>query len=118
MSLNSKIIEKPWGKEEIIHTNKFYTLKKLIMNPLSRCSLQYHRKKIETIYVLSGSLYLTYGNSIKKLKVMKLDAGNFYTLRNKVIHRMATKYKKSIYLEASTSHLKDVVRLVDDYNRV
>ncbi len=30
---------------------------------------------------------------------------------------MFAKSKKSIYLEASTSDLKDVVRLSDDYNR-
>ncbi len=117
MKLKKKLIRKPWGAEEIIHTNKFYTLKKLMMNPYSRCSLQYHKKKIETIYVLTGPLFILHGNSIKTLKTKKLNTGNFYTLKNKEIHRMFAKSKKSIYLEASTSDLKDVVRLSDDYNR-
>ena len=31
---------------------------------------------------------------------------------------MFSKSKRSIYLEASTSDLKDLVRIEDDYNRV
>ena len=52
MKNKKKFLKKPWGSEEIIHTNKFYTVKKLVMNSYSRCSLQYHKKKIETIFVL------------------------------------------------------------------
>ncbi len=56
-----KKIKKPWGEEIIIENNKFYSLKKLTMNSNSRCSLQYHKKKIETIFVLEGSLYINIG---------------------------------------------------------
>ena len=43
--MNNKIIEKPWGHEELIELNDKYCLKKLLMKNGKRCSLQYHEKK-------------------------------------------------------------------------
>ena len=50
------LINKPWGKEEIIEKNKHYLLKKITMFKGHRCSLQYHNKKLETLFILSGEL--------------------------------------------------------------
>ena len=111
-------INKPWGYEELIELNDRYCLKKLYMKKNNRCSLQYHKKKIETIYVVDGPLFILHGKSLKNLKIKKLKTGEFFTLNKKEIHRMFSKSKRSIYLEASTSDLKDVVRIADDYNRV
>ena len=44
-----KIIEKPWGKEEVIEINDNYMMKKLTMWKGHRCSLQLHNYKKETI---------------------------------------------------------------------
>ena len=115
--MNKKIL-KPWGWEQILENNKNYTLKKLLMKKNCRCSLQFHKKKIETIYVLDGPLYVLIGKNLKKLKTVKLNKGQSITLKRFTIHRMFAKNKPSLYLEASTSQLKDVVRLSDDYNRV
>ena len=68
-----KKINKPWGWEKIIENNKHYTLKKLFMKKNCRCSLQFHKKKIETIYVLDGPLYLLVGKNLKKMKTIKLN---------------------------------------------
>ena len=57
------IIEKPWGKEEIIEINDSYMMKKLTMWAGHRCSVQYHNTKRETIYVLSGKLKIYSGKS-------------------------------------------------------
>ena len=51
-----KVIEKPWGREEVIEINDRYMVKKLTMFEGKKCSLQYHNYKKETIYVLSGKL--------------------------------------------------------------
>ena len=51
-----KKIIKPWGYEQIIEINNKYLLKKLYMKKNHRCSLQFHKKKKETIYVLNGKL--------------------------------------------------------------
>ena len=59
---NNKIF-KPWGFEVLLEKNNIYVLKKLFMKKNHRCSLQYHKKKLETIYVLSGILEISFGKS-------------------------------------------------------
>ncbi len=44
-----QVIEKPWGREEVVELNDKYMVKKLTMWAGHRCSLQYHNLKKETI---------------------------------------------------------------------
>ena len=81
-----------------------------------KCSLQYHNKKVETIYVLSGKVKLTI--KIRKKTYTKILKKNFcLTIKPKTIHRMEAMIDSN-YLEASSPYLKDVVRLEDDYKRI
>ena len=111
-----KTIIKPWGKEELIEHNNRYVLKKLFMNKGHRCSLQYHEKKHETIYVLNGKLKISSGDSVNKLDEKIYYQNDFIVLIPGIIHRMEA-IEDSIYLEASTPELDDVIRLSDDYVR-
>ncbi len=110
-------IKKPWGCEELIEVNEKYMLKRLTMLKGSRCSLQYHEYKIETVYVLSGSLKITFGHDITSLDSKILISGDSFTIPSGLIHRMEG-LSTSIYLEASTPELDDVIRLQDDFNRL
>ena len=114
--MKNKIIKKPWGSEELILLNKKYCLKKLKMKKGHRCSLQYHNKKHETIYVLKGSLKIYLGKNKNKLRSRIYKKDQTLVLPPKMVHRMEA-ITNSVYLEASTPQLKDVVRLSDDYNR-
>lgn len=105
------IIEKPWGREEILLKSDDYVVKKLVMKAGHACSLQYHNLKHESFYVLSGKFKFTCNDSILELK-----AGDFFDLPPKMIHRMEA-LEDGEYLECSTNHLDDVVRLQDNYNR-
>ena len=109
------IIEKPWGHEELIEHNERYVLKKLKMKKGCRCSLQYHEQKKETIYVLDGILKITLGSDEDLVDKLFLP-GQSVTIDPGVIHRMEA-METSLYLEASTSELEDVVRIEDDYLR-
>lgn len=111
-----KIIEKPWGKEEVIEINDRYMMKKLTMNKGHCCSLQYHKVKCETIYMLSGQLRIYYGSSQDKLESRIFFPGETITLIPGIVHRMEG-IEDSIYLEASTPEMDDVVRLADNYKR-
>ena len=111
-----KTIIKPWGKEELIEQNGRYVLKKLFMNKGHRCSLQYHKKKHETIYVLQGMLKIYSGVEIDKLSEKIYLVNETISLEPGIIHRMEA-VEDSIYLEASTPELDDVVRISDDYAR-
>ena len=114
--MKKKIIKKTWGYEELISHNKKYVLKKLFMKKGHRCSLQYHKKKHETIYVLTGSLKIHIGKNMKNLKKKILKKNQSIIIKPYMVHRMEG-ILNSIYLEASTSQLKDVVRISDDYGR-
>ena len=111
-----KRIEKPWGREEILEINDLYLVKKLTMRQGHRCSLQYHRVKRETLFVLSGRLRVDWGPAAERLESRVLEPGDDLTLVPGVVHRMEA-VTESVYLEASTPELDDVVRLVDDYQR-
>lgn len=110
------VIEKPWGKEEIIEINDRYMVKKLTMWAEHRCSLQYHEKKCETIYVLSGLLRIYQGPVVDRLESQLYRPNDSITLVPGVVHRMEA-VEDAVYLEASTPEMDDVVRLVDDYQR-
>jgi mannose-6-phosphate isomerase-like protein (cupin superfamily) len=111
------IIEKPWGREEVVEINDRYMVKKLTMWAGHRCSLQYHNNKKETIYVLSGVLKIIQGTHEDSLEDKLYRAGDAITIPPGVIHRMEG-VEDTVYLEASTPEMDDVVRLVDDYKRV
>ncbi len=83
-----KIIEKPWGKEEILELNEKYMLKRLTMFKNKRCSLQYHNKKKETIYILSGELRILQGITKDSLISKTYKEGEVVTIPPEVVHRM------------------------------
>ncbi|AQL29797.1 MULTISPECIES: cupin [unclassified Prochlorococcus] len=112
-----KIINKPWGKEEVLEINDKYMLKKLTMYAGKKCSLQYHNYKKETIYILSGKLRIYKGENENELDSEIYLKGESITLNPGQIHRMEG-VEDSVYLEASTPEMDDVVRILDDYNRI
>lgn len=117
------IIKKPWGQEEILETNEFYTVKRLTMFDKCQCSKQYHNNKKETIYVVYGMLTLYLENSDS---VFLLDPGNSWTIEPKQIHRMAAKnevlqkVKNNWYLPISKSESastdRGIATIFDKYN--
>ena len=111
-----QIIDKPWGREEVIEINERYMMKKLTMLKGHRCSLQYHNIKRETIYILSGQLRIYTGATKDLLESRVYLPHETITLVPGVVHRMEA-VEDSVYLEASTPEMEDVVRLVDDYKR-
>ena len=111
-----QVIEKPWGREEIVELNSKYMVKRLTMWKGHRCSLQYHNVKHETIYVLSGRLRILHGPSQEELVHLDIEPGGSLTLPTRVVHRMEA-IEDCVYLEASTPEMEDVVRLTDDYQR-
>ena len=108
-----EIVEKPWGKEELLEINESYVVKRLTMNKGHQCSLQYHEKKHETIYVVQGELHILIGEEWKIY-----FPGEFVALPPNTIHRMRAVESNAVYLESSTTELDDVVRLEDDYRKI
>ncbi len=105
---------KPWGYEELLEQNDKYVLKRIVMNKGHKCSLQYHEKKTETIYVISGGPLRI---SINNLEYDKHYQSCPITINPLEVHRMEA-IEDCVYLEVSTPELEDVVRIEDDYGRI
>lgn len=117
--MNPKIVEKPWGHEEIWgDVPGKYLGKTLHINMKNRLSLQYHKIKEETIYVIRGVLTLSVRKDMASAeKLQKLGPGQFYHIPAGTIHRFSAENGDVVIAEVSTHHLNDVVRIEDDYNR-
>lgn len=114
-----RLVQKPWGHEEIWAETNNYVGKVLFINPGHRLSRQYHNLKEETFRVLSGVLLLEIGQG-EDLFCFYMTPGMTYHCPPGTIHRMcceANEKEPVQVLEVSTNHLDDVVRLEDDYKR-
>ena len=116
MKLTTLRVDKPWGYELIWADTELYVGKLLHVKAGEALSLQFHREKDETIYILSGCVRMEAGPSPGDLEAVELRAGDAMRLRPGTVHRMEA-LQESDVLEASTPHLHDLVRLEDRYGR-
>jgi mannose-6-phosphate isomerase len=110
-----KRVNKPWGYELIwAHTDR-YVGKVLHINAGHALSVQYHDRKDETIYLLSGQM--KYWVKLRdELEDVRLDQGDAFRITPGTVHYMEAITDCDI-LEVSTPELDDVVRLEDRYGR-
>ena len=110
-----KRVPKPWGYEIIwAHTDR-YVGKVLHINAGHALSMQYHERKDETVYLLSGEMryWVKLGD---ELQDVRLSEGDAFRITPGTVHYMEAITDCDI-LEASTPELNDVVRLQDRYGR-
>jgi Mannose-6-phosphate isomerase len=110
-------VDKPWGYELIwAHTDR-YVGKILHIDAGQALSLQYHRCKDETLYLLGGILELEVGDDEQALQTLLLQPGESVHVWPGRRHRLTARTACDV-LEVSTPELDDVVRLSDRYGRV
>lgn len=111
-----KRVDKPWGYELIwAHTDR-YVGKILHVDAGQALSLQYHRQKDETLYLLGGTLDLEVGDDDHTLQTITLQPGESLHVWPGRRHRLTARTACDV-LEVSTPELDDVVRLADRYGR-
>jgi len=109
-------VEKPWGEEIWWAQTPHYAAKILVINAGHQLSLQLHRKKDETSYLLSGRLRLTEGASEAEVTYREIAPGGSWRIEPGVVHSIEA-LEDSVVFEVSTPELDDVVRLRDRYGR-
>jgi mannose-6-phosphate isomerase len=109
-------VEKPWGHELIWAKTGGYVGKIIHINRGHKLSLQYHRIKEETIYILSGKMILVFENEKGVLEEIPLSAGEAHHIPIGRKHRFIG-VEDCDLAEVSTPQLDDVVRLEDGYGR-
>lgn len=120
-----KTVDKPWGREIWYADQDSYAGKVLEVNAGARLSLQYHERKTETLYLLSGKVRLVFKSvpegeqpdkTVPPEDVFEWTPGQAVHIPTRTIHRFEA-VEDSVLLEVSTPDLTDVVRLADDYAR-
>ena len=106
--------QRPWGKFEKFHENKSCTVKLIYINPFSRLSLQYHKKRSEFWMIVNGIARVQVDNRTYILK-----EGHTIEIPKNTRHRVEAKQTRCVILEISygTFDEEDIVRLEDDYKR-
>ncbi|HVC22335.1 MAG TPA: cupin domain-containing protein [Candidatus Dormibacteraeota bacterium] len=110
-------VEKPWGYEIWFAVTDRYAGKIIHIDAGHELSLQYHERKDESIYVLSGKMELELDNARGELQTVPLGPGQCQRIEAGQRHRMRALEETEV-CEVSTPDLEDVVRLHDRYGRV
>lgn len=109
-------VNKPWGHELIFAKTRKYVGKVLFIKGGEELSLQFHRKKDETIFITKGRMELLVGDTPERLRKLDLMPGESFHIPPNLIHKMIALTDTYVF-EVSTPQLKDVVRLKDKYGR-
>ena len=110
------IIYRPWGSFENIKSGKGFLVKILKINPKSKISLQYHKKRSEHWVVTKGEAIITLDDKKTKLKEKE---SVFVKLGQK--HRIENKTNQLLEIvEVQIGNVldeNDIVRIDDIYGR-
>ena len=108
--------KRDWGKEELlVLISKVLSLKLLTLKKGHKGGLQYHHKKNECGYLLSGKLKIRYDDGNGKLRQKILNKGQSFHFPPGSIHQEEAIETCKI-IEASTPHFNDRVRVEKKYN--
>ena len=91
-----------WGTAKIIENNSLYCGKLLRFTPGHRTSLQYHKNKDETLYVLSGHVTVEYGKE-GDVTVETMNPDDVIRFTPGLIHRISSE-TGAVLIEVSTHH--------------
>jgi len=111
-----RVVPKPWGHEIIWAHTERYCGKILHITAGHSLSVQYHERKDETVYLLSGELRYWVGERADALTDQRLKPGDAFRITPGTVHYMEAVTDCDV-LEASTPELDDVVRIKDRYGR-
>ena len=114
--MSEKIVEKPWGYEKWIANNEHNVVRELLIRKGEAVSLQYHEKKVETLYVIEGKALYTLERPGEKRTERVIGPGTILNQYPYEIHRQRA-LEDFRFIEVSTPELEDIIRLEDDYNR-
>ena len=115
-SITDSFSNRPWGSFTTLGTGKGYKVKKLIILPGHKISLQKHLKRSEHWVVIKGIASIIKG---KEKFILKPNQSTF--IKKGEIHRIENKTNKSlIMIEVQTGNYleeDDIKRYKDEYNR-
>ena len=108
---------RPWGTYTVLEESEHYKIKRIVVKPGKRLSLQKHYHRSEHWIVVSGTALVTVGD---KETLVKANESTYIPMGE--LHRLSNPGKIDVVLiEAQVgSYLgeDDIIRLQDDYERI
>lgn len=112
----TNIGKRNWGKEDLlVLIPKKISLKLLEIKKGKKGGLQYHHKKEECGFIISGKLLVSYDNGKGKLLKKILKRGQSFHFPPGAVHQEEALTNVRI-IEASTPYFNDRVRVEKKYN--
>jgi mannose-1-phosphate guanylyltransferase len=113
---NHRKVYRPWGYYDLIDFDKNFQVKRILVNPGAKLSLQQHKKRAEHWVIVKGIALITCGD-----KVFQLKENESTFIPKGETHRLENLGKEPLeIIEIQTgSYLgeDDIIRLEDDYHR-
>ena len=109
--------ERPWGSWHILDEADGYKVKRLVVIPGARLSLQKHEHRAEHWFVVSGTATCTVGDD----DAVVLHPGEAVDIEIGQAHRIANLGDETLVIievqRGSYTGEDDIIRLQDDYGR-
>ena len=107
---------RPWGSWHVLDEADGFKVKRIVVSPGSRLSLQKHRFRAEHWFVVAGTATCTVGDS-----TVVLEPGQAVDIAVGQAHRIANQGEETLVIievqRGSYTGEDDIVRLEDDYGR-
>jgi mannose-1-phosphate guanylyltransferase len=113
---NHRKVYRPWGYYDSIDFGEGFQVKRILVNPGAKLSLQKHKKRAEHWVIVKGVALITCGD-----KVFKLQKNESTYIPKGEIHRLENHETRPLeIIEIQTGNYlgeDDIIRLEDDYER-
>jgi len=107
---------RPWGRWEEYLNEPGYRVKRIVVNPGKRLSLQKHHQRAEHWVIVNGSGKLTLDDSVQEIA-----SGDAIFIRKGQVHRVENDGQDFLVIietQLGVCVEDDIVRLEDDWGRV
>jgi mannose-1-phosphate guanylyltransferase/mannose-6-phosphate isomerase len=109
-------VHRPWGNYQMLDLGERFQVKRIVVNPGGRLSLQRHRQRAEHWIVVRGTARVTIGDEVRDLR-----ENESIDVPMGAVHRLENPAKVPLeVIEVQTGDYlgeDDIVRLDDDYSR-
>lgn len=117
LGLTEREERRPWGFYEILSDTANHKVKRIVVHPGKRLSLQLHRQRAEHWYVVEGEALVTLDE-----KQMRLSKGDSIDIPRGAVHRIENLTEGDMkFIEVQSGAYfgeDDIERLDDDFGRV
>lgn len=107
---------RPWGRYDVLADETDHKVKRIVVNPGGRLSLQRHHRRAEHWYIVRGQAIVTLD-----AREIPLTSGQAVDIAKGMAHRILNVGQEDlVYIEVQTGDYfgeDDIERLADDYGR-